>query len=250
MDGLLGWLNKFISWLQNNLGSTHNLPSLEHHVSPDSLCELWLLADDRTDPAPLPGLASLWYLRHHTSASSDLLIVLVNIAQARGLRSEDIDFGRLPKHWQRTFEFQVKKAIREQLKEVSASHIFLVGWIEKIARTRTVILNAKPVVERYFSIECTACYAIDLQSMEAAWVGQNEPARKVVKAVAMRALLIEPGQYNTWEELLYNMSDLRRKTNWLTWLEFFAKDHPPTRINGLAALQPRRVRFEKKREDP
>lgn len=237
------WIQDLVQWLRDRLGvAGQPFPAIAYYATADEICKLWLLFDDRAE-TPLPGLCSLW-LCSQVDASADLLLILVNIAQAKEQQSQTVANPRLPKNWHRHFELVAMSAIRQQTKTVAATHLFMVGWISKEAVAQRFVQNR---LEYYRHIGCSSVYACDLQGDTRAWAGENEKALKIVRAIAMRCLHARAqASSSTWEDLLRAL-DGGYSVTWLTWLSEFATVHKQTRISTGHILQPVRSRATLKR---
>jgi len=231
------WLQDLVQWLRDRLGvEGQPFPAIAYYSIVDETCKLWLLFDDRSE-SPLPGLISLW-LCSHIDASADLLLILVNVAQAKEQQSQTVTNSRLPKNWHRHFELVAMTAIRQQTKTVAATHLFMVGWISKEPVAQRFVQSR---LERYRHISCSSVYACDLQGDTRAWAGENEKAVKIVRAIALRCLHATAHPPNTWETLMRAL-DGGYSVTWLDWLGEFATRHDGTRLSSAHVLQPPRTR--------
>lgn len=240
---LSDWLQDFVQWLRDRLGvEGQPFSAIAYYSTDDETCKLWLLFDDRSE-SPLPGLISLW-LCSHVDASADLLLILVNIAQAKEQQGRTVTNPRLPKNWHRHFELVAMTEIRQQTKTVAATHLFMVGWISKEAVAQRFVRSR---LERYRHISCSSVYACDLQGDTRAWAGENERAVKIVRAIALRCLHARASaSARSWEALLRAL-DGGYSVTWLTWLSEFATVHEQTRISAAHILQPPRSKATLKR---
>lgn len=232
---ILDWLGDFVGWLRTAVGTQKLAIALETHTSKDGLCKLFLLADERSEN--LPGLVQLWLLTH-AEAHFDLLIILVNLAQARETRGK-AGIDSLPKDWHREFESKARQAVQQQ-GNIAASHLFLTGWVSKQPIAARFVRSK---LEYFRRVECSVVLALDLQGNTFAWAGNNEYAAKIVKAIAYQAMLTHSGTVLTWEELMRSLDDSSNRTTWLTWLQYFATHPKKTRIGAQHILQPPRSRF-------
>lgn len=240
---LAPWIQDLVQWLRDRLGvEGRPFPAIAYYSTADETCKLWLLFDDRSE-SPLPGLISLW-LCSQVDASADLLLILVNIAQAKEQLARDSANPRLPKNWHRHFELVAMTAIRQQTKTIAATHLFMVGWISKEPVAKRFVQNR---LESYRHISCSSVYACDLQGDTRAWAGENEKAVRIVRSIAMWCLHARAEASSTSWEALLRALDGGYNVTWLTWLLEFATLREQTRISATHILQPPRSRATLKR---
>ncbi|PSB29912.1 hypothetical protein [Stenomitos frigidus] len=233
---LLDWLSDFVHWLRAAVGADTEPIALETHLSNDGQCLLYLLADGQSET--FPGLVQLWLVSHET-AHFDLLIILVNLAQAKELRRTTA-VATLPKDWHRAFEVKARLAMQQQ-RGIAASHLFLTGWVSKQPISARFVHSR---LEYFRRVECSVVLALDLQGNTFAWAGRNDYAAKIVRTIAKRVLQTPPGQVLTWEELIRSLDadGLDGKVTWITWLHHYATKPKSTRIAEKHILQPPIVR--------
>lgn len=255
----IDWLSNFVEWLRNSFGvaNTKSFSYLEHLSDQDGKCEAWLLFDDRAS-CPIAGVAALWYITHHASSSSDLLIICINIAQSRGEWLDRGEHHKITEEMKRQVEIKVSNELRTQ-KHITGTHIFLTCWISKKSDVeRLVIRDGRSRTERFKRIECTSCYKVDLQGFSRAWVpGANDHAVKLCKAIVQKILRVKPGNEpsNTWDRLvkmLDGQGELQsngKRTSWLSLLELFSQKHPIAKISAGHIIQPRNMVLKEPPED-
>jgi len=234
MTDIFRWLADIGQWLRDAIGTkeSRSFEILEHRASEAGDCEAWLLCNEACD-CGLGGMVAFWFLRHHTSAEADLIILCFNTAQIReAYQGERVEDSR---GWRRKFEVSARLNLKLQA-DVLSTHLFMVCWVGKSAR---VIRFVDHKTDYYKQIRCTTCHAVDLQGHKT-WVGSNRAASKIVRAIALRCIEIQPNGESTWEDILMGLSQRDRKINWLAWLEVCVRKE----IGVEHILQPKKVRLK------
>lgn len=239
------WLRSLVGWLRSALGVEERPPQpLEVLVDQEGDCKAYLLFSDKE--APVEGLVEVWLLRHELSATKDCLILLINIVQIResyGSSWDEIESQLLPDNWRRAFEYRAKAEIRLQA-HIAGTHLFMVGWMSKRAIASRFVRGHE---EHYRHIECQRVYSVDLIGLRH-WLGLNEQARQIIRAIVKRAIATTPGNMNPWENLIFSLGEPTSRTTWLDWLSHYARTGP-TKIDAHHTLQPPKASFKVPKED-
>lgn len=238
------WIQDFFTWLRDVLGiAEQSEPApIEVLTAQGGECKAYLLFCDRD--APVEGVVEIWLLHHDTSATRDCLIILVNVAQIRESYGPawDLDAPLFPKPWRRAFEVKAKAELVEQ-REIDGTHLFLVGWVSK---TPVASRFSQGKVVKFRAIECQRVYLVDLLGA-LYYLGVNEPARRIVRAMVKRAIAIPPGTLNIWENYIFYLGEPESKTTWLTWMEHYSRKIKGTHISDDHILQPRKSKLRRRK---
>lgn len=229
----LQWLRALTDWLRERFSKqTSKIQAIEHYKNDHNHLFLIYQYDISTKETPLlPGLVSLWYVSNK-EALSDLILIVINIAQAR---TDRLEYKNHAEQWLRQFEVKIRSELREQ-ESIDATHIFVAGWVTKKYVAERFVNNR---IQKFRHLEASTAIAFDCQGVLFAYgVHSNEPAKKLLKVIAHRCFNITPSRFSSWEALIRQLDNPTNKITWLTWLtqiceKMFGSSH---------TLQPKKVK--------